>query len=153
MHTNPEDLNALEQQLASWKPDPTGLDSDAMLFAAGRASAKYGLSRFVWPLWSFVLLGVAGTFAILWHNERTEKQLLTERLQQQSNMPAISGSLPSTPIEPQVSELAPNSLLATHRALETGLESWSPVSTSVDPHHASPSPNVLRVGQWGTLLD
>ncbi len=46
---NADDLTDLERRLSSWEPTTEGLDSDALLFAAGRASARPGLGRFVWP--------------------------------------------------------------------------------------------------------
>lgn len=49
-HANrPEDLNDLERRLAAWQPSRDGLDADAVLFAAGRASVQPRPARFVWP--------------------------------------------------------------------------------------------------------
>jgi len=36
--SNPDSMNDLEQRLAAWSPAREGLDPDAMLYAAGRAS-------------------------------------------------------------------------------------------------------------------
>ena len=44
MDTHPDDLSDLERRLAACAPSSAGLDADAMLFAAGRASARRGPS-------------------------------------------------------------------------------------------------------------
>jgi hypothetical protein len=46
----PDELTPLERQLAACRPSAAGLDADAMLFAAGRAAARPGAARHVWPV-------------------------------------------------------------------------------------------------------
>src|SRR5437868_1881156 len=55
---NADDLTDLERRLADWRPDAAGLDPDALLFAAGRASIRPSPTRFVWP-------AIAGCMAVV----------------------------------------------------------------------------------------
>src|SRR5258707_15765969 len=53
MDTNssrPGDLNDLERRLAAWKPATEELNHEAMLFAAGRASARGGKGWIAWAV-------------------------------------------------------------------------------------------------------
>jgi hypothetical protein len=78
---NPDDLNDLERRLADWRPDAAGLDPDAMLFAAGRASVRPSPTRFVWPTiaacMTVITLGLGGWAA----KERTGRLELAALLQ------------------------------------------------------------------------
>jgi len=50
------ELNDLERRLSAWRPAAEGLDPDAVLFAAGRASVRPGPARFAWPALAACLL-------------------------------------------------------------------------------------------------
>jgi hypothetical protein len=79
---NPDDLTDLESRLARWRPDAAGLDPDAMLFAAGRASVRPSPTRLIWPTVAacatVVALGTSGWAA----KERTGRLQLARLMQQ-----------------------------------------------------------------------
>jgi hypothetical protein len=104
---NADDLNDLERRLSNWRPSPTGLDADRMLFAAGRASARASGGRFVWPLLSGCLALVTVVLGVRLAAERTERLALAERLQQQTPMPTPAADPGPTPVEPSTTEAMP----------------------------------------------
>lgn len=75
------DLIALERALVACRPVADGLNADAMLFAAGRASAKRG---WVWPTttaaFAFLSVGLGMALSV----ERAERAMLEARLQMPS---------------------------------------------------------------------
>jgi hypothetical protein len=150
----PDDLSELERKLSAWEPTAAGLDAEAMLFAAGRAAARPGSIRFVWPTLTVVLAILATGLGIGLSEERTERKLLAERLRQQAP-PFVSPSAPAAviPTEPPSADApSPESFLAAHRALENGLETWRP--RPAIPGDPSVSEGlVMRVGQPYALLD
>lgn len=152
------DLNELERRLSSWQPAAEGLSTDAMLFAAGRAAAGKSAARFVWPALACLMTLAAIVLGIRLSSERTERQMLAKRLHEQSPAPTRppSPSSESVPLPaPAAEELSPDSFLASHRALEHGLDSWPPRALVLAHPPLPPSANsvVLRVGQRDSLLD
>jgi len=79
---NPEDLTDLERRLAGWRPDAAGLDPDAMLFAAGRASVRPSPTRFVWPTIAACMSVVAMGLGSWAAKERTGRLELARLMQQ-----------------------------------------------------------------------
>jgi hypothetical protein len=154
---HPDELSDLERRLAACAPADAGLDADAMLFAAGRASTRPGPARFIWPALAASLAGLAVVLGTWLAAERSERLALAERLRQQPPAPApaapSSSAAPSDP--PTADEPQPNSLLAAHRALEQGLDAWAgqPMTragATDPPPYASP---VLQVGRPDRLPD
>jgi hypothetical protein len=151
---NSDDLSRLERRLSAWQPAEAGLDADALLFAAGRASVRPGPARFVWPaLTAFVAL-LAIVLGVRLTAERGERLALVQRLQQVTAKASPSLDLdstdPSSDIEPR-----PDSFLMSHRLLETGLDGW-PAEMVVRAEISdapSPEPPVLRAGRRDVLLD
>ena len=163
MDTNadrPEDLNALEHRLSAWQPDSAGLDTDTMLFAAGRASVRPGPARFARPALTVLLTGVSVVLGMWLAVERNERMVLTAQLQQHPPARAVNPVPPSAvntvPVEsPYSDELPPDSYLASRRALEEGLDAW-PSRVEVRGGPPDPSltdPPILRLGQRDTLLE
>jgi hypothetical protein len=153
-----DDLNELERRLSAWQPTSAGLNPDAMLFAAGRAAARHGSAHLLWPALTAGTTLLAVVLAVGLFAERNERLALAQQLRQQTPT-TVSIPAPPPPVVPTESpaadEPSPNSYLASHRALETGLEDWPArvlvrVETPVSP---SPPPPVLQVGQRNTLLD
>ncbi len=71
--SNSDDLKELEQRLATWSPAKDGLDPDAMLFAAGRASARHGKTWLAWPI-------ASGCSPVIWScDESGNNSLATGR--------------------------------------------------------------------------
>jgi hypothetical protein len=151
-------MNELERRLAAWQPAVAGLDADALLFAAGRASARPGAVRFVWPALAACASLLAIALGIWLVDERAERMALARQLRQQSHMLANTPaqSSPSDPTPAQVEEEPPqDSYLAGHRALDKGLEAW-PMSAVIRPDPLGPIPphsSVFRAGRLDGLLD
>src|SRR6516165_10417434 len=78
---NTDDLKDLENRLGTWSPTREGLDPDAMLFAAGRASVHHGKSWIVWPIASGTLALAVVTLGIWVTAERSERVALQRELQ------------------------------------------------------------------------
>lgn len=152
----PDDLNKLERRLSGWQPAVTGLDGDAMLFAAGRASVRFGPGRFIWPTLAACMTGLAACLGLWLAAERSERLDLARQLRQSSPALAVTPSLAAVPEESSLTdELPPDSYLASHQALEKGLDAW-PVRVVLriePPGPPSPHPLVFQVGQRNTLLD
>jgi hypothetical protein len=155
MDTNPDDLSELERRLSAWEPAGDGLSSDAMLFAAGRAAARSGPARFVWPALAGFMTVLAVVLGAWLRTERSERLLLVQALNQQSPAPAPPSPAPvvapSGP--PTADEPGQYSFLSAHRALHQGLDDWPPSADRPEPP-GPPGPErpVLRVGDRGSLL-
>jgi hypothetical protein len=156
----PQDMNELERRLSAWQPSSEGLDADAVLFAAGRASVRPGTIRFVWPALTTLLTALAVVLGLFLAEERSERLALVRRLREQPPAPAVN-PLPQpaanpASVEPTHSdELAPDSYLASRRALELGLDAW-PIRAVVraEPSDASVNnPPILTLRQRDALLD
>jgi hypothetical protein len=148
-------LNKLERRLSAWQPAVAGLDGDAMLFAAGRASVRPGPARFIWPALTACMTGLAACLGIWLAAERSERLDLARQLRQSS--PALA-TRPSPAVvseeSPAAEELPPDSYLASHRALEKGLDAWPPrTMVRADPPGPPPHPLIFQMGQRNALLD
>jgi hypothetical protein len=157
---NSEDLNALERRLCAWEPATEGLDADAVLFAAGRASVRPSSARFLWPALTVLMTGLSVVFCLWLADERNERLALVGRLRERPSAPIVIPS-PSpadnpAPEEPARSdELPPNSYLASRRALEKGLDAWPSrfVVHSGSMDTSIKNPPILRLGQRDALLE
>jgi hypothetical protein len=121
MQPNVDNLSPLERQLAARQPAATGLDVDAMLFAAGRAAGmQAGGPRWAWPMatCSFALLSLALGAALI--GERSERMALADRLNRQSAEIADAVS----PVPPAAQPPAADSYLAARRVIETDTDAW-----------------------------
>jgi hypothetical protein len=156
----PEDLSALERRLSTWQPNSEGLDADAVLFAAGRASVRPGLARFAWPVLTMLLTGLSVVLGLWLAVERNERIVLAAQLREHPPAPTVNSVPPpavyTVPAEsPDSDELSPNSYLASRRALEKGLDAW-PSRIEVRGGPPDPSltdPPILRLGQRDALLE
>jgi hypothetical protein len=143
-----DDLTPLEQRLAECHPAATGLDADAMLFAAGRAAAMRAAGpRWPWPAATccFAVLSLALTAALV--GEHSERRALAARL---DRLAVLAMSQPGQ--IPDLSAPAPDSYLAARRSIESGtVESFA----RSDPSSFSPVPPddtpVLRA--WSSELE
>jgi hypothetical protein len=150
------DLSELERRLGNWQPSAAGLDSDAMLFAAGQAAARAGRGRFVWPLISTCLAGLAVTLGGWLAAERSERLALARKIEQQPApappLPQPSG--PASP-EPVVAEPpAPNSYLALRRQLEREPDPWADRASAREDSPPPPPPGspILRAFSRSEVL-
>lgn len=163
MDTNtnrPEDLNALERRLSAWQPSHEGLDADAVLFAAGRASVRSGAARFAWPALTILLTVLSGNLGLWLRAERNERMDLAQRLGErppafivQPSPPPVAHPAPAE--SPSSDELPPDSYLASRRALEKGLDAWPSrmEARGGSPHPSLMEPPILRLGQRDALLE
>jgi hypothetical protein len=151
-------MNELERRLSTWQPTVAGLDPDALLFAAGRASVRPGATRFVWPALTVCVSLLAIALGVWLAEERTERLNLARQLRQQSQLLATnpSPSPASDPTPARVEEDPPaDSYLASLRALDKGLEAW-PISSVIRADPPGPKPPhspVLKAGRLDALLD
>ena len=73
-----EDLSEFERRLASWAPAADGLNIEAMLFAAGRASARPDPTR-LWPTLAVCSTVLAVALGIWLAAERNDRQNLARQ--------------------------------------------------------------------------
>jgi hypothetical protein len=158
-HNRPDDLSEMERQLAAWAPATDGLDTDAMLFAAGRASVRSHPARFLWPTLAGCLAVLSVVLGVCLAVERNERLTLARQLELQAPTtvppPASAVSPTVSPLDPPTAEDRPSdSLLAARQALEDGLDAWPPVTVggAVPSGPTSPEPPVLQVGSRDVLL-
>lgn len=157
---NSEDLNAVERRLSAWEPSSEGLDADAVLFAAGRASIRPSPTRFAWPALTVLMTALSVVLGLWLADERNERFALASRLRERPLAPAVNPApQPAPNIAPEeplhTDELPPDSYLATRRALENGLDAW-PIRAVVRRGSNDPSvwnPPILRLGQRDALLE
>jgi hypothetical protein len=148
------DLSPLERRLSCLRPSSDGLAADALLFAAGRASAQASKGRHVWP-------ALAGCFALLaavlggWvASERTERLALARQMQdrQEAGKPAPASTVQEAS-HPRVTP-SPDSLLAARLSLAHDFDAWLASAGQPSPtSQESPRQFVPRAWQPGDLLD
>jgi hypothetical protein len=144
--SNPDDLKDLEQRLASWSPAREGLDPDAMLFAAGRASARGGKARLAWPIVSGCLAVVAVALGVRLAAERSERLALLREL----HVRDVQITPDSNPeIRPSETP-APYSYIVQRREWERHPGDWQlkPAPQSEGSNRSAlPETNILRAWQ------
>ncbi len=150
-----DDLSPLERRLAAWQPAADGLDADAMLFAAGRASVRPGRGRFLWPALTGLLCVLLAAEGVWLAVERSERLSLARQMRKQ---PPASSPLPAPPAVPAESysddAASPDSLLTARRTYEQGLEAWPPESEGQTGTAEAPSNvRILQVRHPDGLLD
>jgi hypothetical protein len=158
MHSHrTDDLNELERRLSSWQPAADCLDADAVLFAAGRASARPGPARLVWPALTGLLSVLCVALGLWLTAERDERLALARQLSERQSVP-INGptAVPAADVVPTESdEPAPDSYFVSHRALEQGLDAWPlpPIAYRGSSAVAPASSAIYRVGRRDLLLE
>lgn len=150
-----DDLGELERRLAGWKPAADRLDADAMLFAAGRSSARSGPARFIWPGLTACAAGLALFLGGWLKVEREERMTLAHQLRQLPPAVAPKPSPDIAPLEPVAEEnWSQSSYRAARPALEGGLAAWpaQPVRTAEPPGPPDAEPPPLHVRNLDVLL-
>lgn len=145
----------LAERLSRFTPDGGGLDRDALLFAAGRASARPGPARFVWPALTAGLAALALALGVWLSAERSERLALAARLRQTAPAPAAVPPPPPAPAQPHTGDDPPaSSVFAARHALEQGLDAWPSAAVRANPTGPPQAdPPVLRVGRPDALPD
>src|SRR5262249_24551554 len=153
MQSNFDDLNKMERRLAGCPTATVGLNSDAMLSAAGRASVRPGPARIVWPV-AFTALSLLTTAVTsLWMNERQDRIALASQLRQM-----LMTANPTSPQKPATAsegyERLSGGMLEVHRALDEGRDPLpaEPV-IYLDTSGPSPEPYILRADSLNHMLD
>src|SRR5262245_23539981 len=82
------DLKDRERRLDEWRPSPSGLEVDRLMFVAGRASARSGRGRWIWPAVSAGLALTAIALGIGLAHERAARLELAMRLR--DSAPAVA---------------------------------------------------------------
>jgi hypothetical protein len=145
--SNSDNLNELERRLADWKPAPDGLNVDAMLFAAGRASAGNGKARLAWPLVSGGLALLTVFLGVRLAAERAERLTLLQELH--VRLADTSPVSPATSPTPK-SETPPNAYLVLRREWEQrpgDRQVEFPVQDEASNDSTLPEANILRAWQ------
>lgn len=154
---NADDLNDLEQRLSAWRPAGDGIDVSAMLFAAGRASARAEARRWAWPALAASLALLAAGLAGWAASERAERIALASQLRLPV-APPLPADSPAWQ-EPAITEepAADNYLSVMQRALEGGFDDHpARADPSREPRTTpTPTPNsrILQVWQRDAVLD
>jgi hypothetical protein len=145
----PDELTPLERHLAACRPTTTGLDTDAMLFAAGRAAAKPGPARYVWPALAcgFAVLSVVLGGGMM--HERSERLALAQGVNPHSSLEAPV-FVPAVAPSP---ELAPDSYLAARRLVERDADAWPPRRDATPGTGAESPPPAPVFRAWGTAIE
>jgi hypothetical protein len=152
-HPRPDDLNAVERRLAGWQPAGDGLDPDAMLFAAGRASARAGAGRFAWPAVAACLAGVTAVLGVWLAAERAERLALAEQLRRQAPAPPPPAPESAPPESSPAEQPAPTAYLTIRQRLDKGLDPWPETALPKVGPPPGPASPVLKAWRPDGLLD
>lgn len=148
----PEDeLNRLERRLASWRPADAGPNADAVLFAAGRASARTGVVAWTVAVGVLVVVAVAlGAWAGV---ERSGRLELARQLRERPTLPAVVPTPADRP-SPEEPPSHEGYLTARRIVLERGVDAWVALARSGDSNSAleQPEPTTFRTGRRDRLL-
>lgn len=102
---NDPPLDNFEAQLAALRPMASGIDRDALLFAAGRAAgATRTTRRYAWPLATAASLLLATTFASLWVREYHAIESTVVRAHSSPATEAIAAAVAEDEIPPVVAK-------------------------------------------------
>jgi hypothetical protein len=151
-----DNLSALEQRLASWRPTPAagGVDRDRMLFEAGRAAAGGRSGWFASACLALLALGLGGLLARERGNRRDLEAALAARVD------APPGPSPAAAVAPpaRTVALAPDSyLVLTQRMLAAGIEDPTLRASNPAPGHPlvhpEPALSPLDARRLGGSLD
>ena len=145
------DLNELERRLSQWRPSTTGLAVEAMLFAAGRASARGGKAWLAWPILSGCLALAILVLGFQLAAERSQRHALAQKLDQRRPDPAPAPA--PVPNDTRATEApAPDGYLGLRREWEKHSGNWAfrPAAPGRAPQRpASPEQPILRPWQPG----
>jgi hypothetical protein len=152
MDTHDPNLTDLERRLASWRPSATGLDPDAMLFAAGRAAA--GRPRPIWPALAGTMAVIAVVLAGWLASEHNERLVLARQLDSRFHEPVpVVGSLIAQSDAPK--DLPADESLPVYRAMDQDVDAHTSVASTAysnQPQEAN-APAILRAGQRDVILN
>jgi hypothetical protein len=149
-----DDLSRVERLLSGWRPDETGLNRDAMLFAAGLAAGKEGRGRLLWPGLCSLLVVSTAALGIWGLGERAERQILVSRLHEHAQPTGLAPTNSFAVATHLSFRLSPDGYLNLRRRMEQDPSRWlaSRESTgTAPPGPAPPEPAILRAFQYDAL--
>jgi hypothetical protein len=151
-HDGEKDVTDLERRLAGWSPGADGLETDAMLFAAGLAAGRRGNVRIISLTVCGFLAAVATGLGIWGLSERAERLSLAQRIRERS--PSINASGPTAVVMiPRILyEPSPDDYLSMRRLLEQDNLPELP-APGPNPPEPPPEPSVPMLGQRDALID
>jgi hypothetical protein len=153
MHTpnRQDDLSDLERRLSGWRPDATGLDADALLFAAGLAAGRRGRGVLIAGALCGVLAIAAVGLGVWALSERAERQILVQLLEKQRQPPnEPPGRVAPTP---ESYTPSPAAYLTLRRQMELDPNRWLTAVSSGSPAlEAPPQPDIYKIGQTDRVL-
>jgi hypothetical protein len=147
MHTDPQDLSALEARLSSWRPARDGLSPEALLFAAGQNAASRRGPRLAWPIACAALALLCAGLAIGFQRERDGRLALEARLRDAS--PALA---PQDTPAPNSEDRPPGYLAMRQLVVERGVDAWPAVEPGPTVPPEPPHP-IYHVGQRDGLME
>ncbi|HLW64837.1 MAG TPA: hypothetical protein VKS79_05910 [Gemmataceae bacterium] len=152
MQANFHEMNEIERRLAACAPAGDGLKADAMLFAAGRASARRSPATFLWPVAFTALSLLTITVYSMWMNEHQERIAMASQLRQ------ILMAAPTSPLKPGTApeeyDRGSGGLLEVHRALEQNRDPL-PAEPEIffGTSRPSPEPEIMRADSLNHMLE
>lgn len=147
---NRDDLKAIEQRLAQWRPTSGGLDADAMLYQAGLEAGRHHPSRSVWPALCVALVMACAGLGAWGLAERAEHQVISHQLNEQRFAKSNNASEPAASYIP-----VSNDYLQLRRQVEQdpGMYLATAQSTKGQVPQTSDTSEILRAGQLNRLRD
>jgi hypothetical protein len=141
------DLSGIERTMAGWQPSTAGLDTDAMLFAAGQAAAAGRRGRYLWPaLCAFLAIQTTG-LAIWGLREHSEREVLARRLG--DHTPAAQ--VPPADVVASYSP-SPNDYIHLRQRAEHDQRLWLAAEHAEAAGGPGLDPAILRAGERERLL-
>jgi hypothetical protein len=143
-----DDLSGIERRLAAWRPAAPDRGADAVLFAAGRASARSRRTAWIVAAGFAVAAVALGVWGGL---ERSARLELAQQLREAPHMPAPPDVRPSPEERPPPGDY----LTARDLILERGVDAWvHRARVDASPSASGPlAPTTLGAWRRDRLLD
>jgi len=150
-----DDLSNVEHRLSEWRPKAEGLNAEAMLFAAGRASGQRPPSRLWMALCGVLIVQVVGLGA--WGiSERSERLALSSQLADRALSTVETRQAKQDGSSRRSYVPAPDDYLHQRKRMEQDAGYYvAAASPGRIPGLGQkvPPAAILSAGQWSDLLD
>ncbi len=152
---NQDDLSNVEHRLSAWRPQAEGLNADAMLFAAGRASGHRPPSRLWMALVAVLIMQAVGLGA--WGiSERSGRLALSSQLADRASSPVETRQIEQDGAWRRSYVPAPNDYLHQRKRMEQDAGFYVAAASpgrNQGLGQKIPQAAILSAGQWSELLD